>query len=261
MIHSLLPLPEPTTKIQNVPRVLVIGGEPSWVCRLGDLAVQDFLEGIHPLAVFVQSVLLLWSVVLLSFLLIIFFAQSVLCSSQSITYHKMHPANQTISYRSLIVNAKSNLLEGCIWKTLKRGCLFWSVPGALFVEIFFCGQFGRLRCKDVMWPDIPDKASARPVSRALPEVLFFHFQILIADFSSLTLTSSTARSWNEAWILMMEHCAWILRWFWCEFCTNCTVNCISASIVIVPLSGKHILLWTPPPKNHTHTLSPMMMTY
>ena len=111
---SLISLPGPATKIENVPRVLVIGGESSRVCRLGDLAVQDFLEGIHPLAVFVQSVLSLWSVVLLSFLLIIFFAQSVLCSSQSITYHKMHPANQTISYRSLIVNAKSNLLEGCI---------------------------------------------------------------------------------------------------------------------------------------------------
>lgn len=54
------------------------------MCRLGDLAVQDFLEGIHPLAFFVQSVLLFGQIVLFSFLVVVFFAQWVLCSSQSI---------------------------------------------------------------------------------------------------------------------------------------------------------------------------------
>lgn len=81
---SLISLPGPATKIENVPRVLVIGGESSRVCRLGDLAVQDFLEGIHPLAFFVQSVLLFGQIVLFSFLVVVFFAQWVLCSSQSI---------------------------------------------------------------------------------------------------------------------------------------------------------------------------------
>lgn len=125
----------------------------------------------------------------------------------------------------------------CTWRTLRGD--------------FFCGQFGRLRGKNVMWPDTPDKVSARTVSRAIPEVFFFHFQNRFFFFDS---TSSTARSWNEAWILMMEHCAWILWWFWFEFCTNRTVNCISASIVTVPLSGKHKLLGRLPQRT-THILS------
>lgn len=98
-------------KKKIVPRVLVIRGESGRVRRLCNLAILDLLEGVNPVSLLVQSVLVFRLAGCLRNALKVLFS---LVSRTESTYHKMHSIikNQK-SVQALRTNgANSNLLDG-----------------------------------------------------------------------------------------------------------------------------------------------------
>jgi hypothetical protein len=111
----------------HIPRVLVIGGETSGVGRLGDLAVNNLLQGIDALAIGTEGVLETQLVRCSKCRVIMMVdSETKIDGGPVTTYHKMHsgegkmlvwPYNTTIRYQG---TGNMHLLGG-MWCSAVRG--------------------------------------------------------------------------------------------------------------------------------------------